>query len=104
VLSCCTRSFLSQFPRHTLEVESGRTGAALDATLAPLLDNGFLSWTDVRRPPALLMNIMRYIGPLSASLTPCLNKRPSSVTSSRQPTSSRAVPSNSSSSNPETVT
>lgn len=46
VLGCCTRSFLSQFPRHTLEVESGRTGAALDATLAPLLDSGFLSWTD----------------------------------------------------------
>ena len=46
VLSCCTRCFLSEFPRRTLEVESGRTGAALDATLAPLLDSSFLSRTD----------------------------------------------------------
>jgi hypothetical protein len=46
VLSCCTRCFLSEFPRRTLEVESGRTGAALDVTLAPLLDSSFLSRTD----------------------------------------------------------
>jgi hypothetical protein len=45
VLSCCTR-FLSEFPRHTLEAESGRSGTALDTTLAPLLECGFLSHTD----------------------------------------------------------
>jgi len=43
VIGCCTRNFLSEFSRRTLEIESGRTGAALDATLAPLLDNDFLS-------------------------------------------------------------
>lgn len=46
VLSCCTRGFRSQFPRRTFEVESGRSGRALDTTLAPLLDNDFLSRTD----------------------------------------------------------
>lgn len=46
VLGCCTRNFRSQFPRHTLEVESGRSGRALDTTLDLLLDNGFLSRTD----------------------------------------------------------
>lgn len=43
ILGCCTRDFLSQFPRRTLEIESGRSGFALDATLSPLLDSGFLS-------------------------------------------------------------
>jgi len=37
---------LTEFPRRTLEVESGCTGAALDVTLAPLLDSSFLSRTD----------------------------------------------------------
>ncbi|UPV73879.1 hypothetical protein M0R89_15210 [Halorussus limi] len=46
VLSCCMRGFRSRFPRRTLEVESGRSGRALDATLAPLLDNDFISRTD----------------------------------------------------------
>lgn len=46
VLGCCTRNFRSQFPRHTFEVESGRSGCALDSTLNLLLDNGFLSRTD----------------------------------------------------------
>ncbi len=46
VLSCCTRGFRSRFPRRTFEVESGRSGRALDTTLAPLLDNDFLSRTD----------------------------------------------------------
>ena len=48
VLGCCTRNFRSQFPRSTLEVESGRSGRALDDTLAPLLDNSFLSQMDDR--------------------------------------------------------
>ncbi len=43
VLGCCTRDFRTQFTRHTLEIESGRTDAALDATLTPLFDNGFLT-------------------------------------------------------------
>ncbi|WP_313694252.1 hypothetical protein [Halorarum halobium] len=43
VIGCCTRNFLSEFSRRTLEVESGRTGVALDATLAPLLEHEFLS-------------------------------------------------------------
>ncbi|WP_254526139.1 hypothetical protein [Natrinema caseinilyticum] len=43
IIGCCTRNFISEFSRRTLEVESGRSGAALDATLAPLLDNEFLS-------------------------------------------------------------
>jgi hypothetical protein len=43
VIGCCTRNFMSDFSRRTLEVESGRTGAALDATLAPLLEHEFLS-------------------------------------------------------------
>jgi hypothetical protein len=43
VIGCCTRNYLSEFSRRTLEVESGRSGAALDTTLAPLLDNEFLS-------------------------------------------------------------
>lgn len=51
VLNCCTRCFLSEFSRHTLEVESGRTDAALDATLDPLLESGFLSHTDDEESP-----------------------------------------------------
>jgi hypothetical protein len=46
VLSCCTRGFRTQFPRRTLETESGRSGHMLDTTLTPLLDNNFLSQTD----------------------------------------------------------
>jgi hypothetical protein len=45
ILGCCTRNFLSEFSVHTFEIESGRTDAALDTTLAPLLDNEFLSET-----------------------------------------------------------
>jgi len=45
-LSCCTRTFLSRFSRHTLEIESERSGPALKATLTPPLDYGFLSRTD----------------------------------------------------------
>ena len=51
VLSCCTRCFLSEFSRHTLEVESGRSGAALDITLDPLLESGFLSHTEDAKSP-----------------------------------------------------
>ena len=43
VIGCCTRNFMSDFSRRTLEGESGRTGAALDVTLAPLLEHEFLS-------------------------------------------------------------
>jgi hypothetical protein len=43
--------FLSEFSRHTLEVESGRSGTALDTTLAPLLESGFLSHTDDEKTP-----------------------------------------------------
>lgn len=43
ILGCCTRNFLSRFSRRTLEIESGRSGSALDGTLSPLLDSGFLS-------------------------------------------------------------
>lgn len=43
VLGCCTRCFLNEFPRWVLEAESSRSGTELDVTLAPLLDNGFLS-------------------------------------------------------------
>lgn len=50
VLSCCTRGFLSHFNRQTLEVETGRTDAELDDTLAPLLDNDFLSRKEGREP------------------------------------------------------
>lgn len=50
ILSCCTRCFLSEFSRRTLEIESGRSGAALDITLAPLLDSDFLSRTDEESP------------------------------------------------------
>lgn len=46
VLECCTRGFRSRFKRHTFEVEAGRDGAALDSTLEPLLDNGFISQTN----------------------------------------------------------
>jgi len=42
VLSCCTR-FPPEFPRRSLEVESGRTGTELDETLRPLLENDLLS-------------------------------------------------------------
>ncbi len=45
VLSCCTRC-LPEFSRRTFEVETGRSGAALDTTLAPLLESGFLSHND----------------------------------------------------------
>ena len=51
ILSCCTRCFLSEFSRRTLEIESGRSGAALDVTLAPLLDSEFLSRTDDEESP-----------------------------------------------------
>ena len=51
ILSCCTRCFLSEFSRRTLEIESGRSGAALDVTLAPLLDSDFLSRTDDEESP-----------------------------------------------------
>jgi hypothetical protein len=51
ILSCCTRCFLSEFSRRTLEIESGRSGAALDVTLAPLLDSDFLSPTDDEESP-----------------------------------------------------
>jgi hypothetical protein len=43
ILSCCTRCFLSEFPRQTLEIESGRTDVLLDTTLALLLDGDLLS-------------------------------------------------------------
>lgn len=46
VLGCCTRNFRSQFTRRTLEIESGRTDIALDATLDPLVASGFLSPAD----------------------------------------------------------
>jgi len=46
VLGCCTRNFRSQFTRRTLEIESGRADAALDTTLTPLLQSGFLSQTN----------------------------------------------------------
>jgi len=46
VLGCCTRTSRSRVSRRALEIESGRVDAALDRTLAPLLDCGFLSRTD----------------------------------------------------------
>lgn len=42
ILSYCTRIFLNEFPCWCLEVETGRSGAALDATLEPLQEMGFL--------------------------------------------------------------
>ena len=50
VLGCCTCNFRSRFTRRTLEIESGRTDATLDATLTPLLESGFLSPTDDEEP------------------------------------------------------
>jgi len=52
ILSCCTRCFLSEFSLHTFEVESGRTDSALDATLAPFLQSGFLSQSDEDEEPS----------------------------------------------------
>ena len=49
ILGCCTRNFLSEFSRHTFELQSGRTDAVLDTTLASLLDNEFLSETTTKR-------------------------------------------------------
>lgn len=46
LLNCCTRNFLSRFPRRTFEIESGRTNAALDDSLSLLLEIQFLSQTE----------------------------------------------------------
>lgn len=50
ILSCCTRCFLSEFSRRTLEVETGRTGPALDATLNLFFDSNFLTQSDDENP------------------------------------------------------
>jgi hypothetical protein len=46
VLSCCTRHFKRRINRSTFEHEAGRSAAALDRTLTPLIDEGLLSPVD----------------------------------------------------------
>lgn len=87
VIGCCTRSFLSEFSRRTLEVESGRTDAALDATLSLLLDNEFLPDRRRKRKNTSLMSTTDFIGQLNSSLTRSLPKLLSSAISSRRPIS-----------------
>lgn len=50
VLGCCTRNFMSRFPCRTLEIESGRSGPGLEATLKPLLDIDLLNLANDEEP------------------------------------------------------